>query len=144
MGGIIEIQRGLNDRPFTDYSDVMLDFHELKEIISEEYGDWKLALSKTKGIYLISDTNTGKQYVGSAYGQNGIWERWHQYVNTEGHGNNKILKELISGDKNYARYFRFSILRVLPSTVTDNKVIEEEQFLKKKLVTTYPLGYNDN
>lgn len=29
-----------------------------------------------KGVYLISDTYTGKLYVGSAYNENGIWGRW--------------------------------------------------------------------
>ncbi len=132
---VIEIQRGLSDKPFTDYYSFILDFYELKEIIIEGYKDWKQMLSATKGVYLISDTRTGKQYVGSAYGSDGIWGRWSEYVRTNGHGNNKTLKELISADKDYAYNFRFSILMLLPSTVTNKEAIEREQLFKRKLGT---------
>ena len=100
-------------------------------------------LSATKGVYLISDTKTGKQYVGSAYGVDGIWGRWSDYVNTNGHGGNKLLKELVSSDKDYANNFRFSILMLLPSSVTDKEAIEKEQLFKKKL-GTYAFGLNKN
>src|SRR5258705_10171690 len=91
---VIQIHPGLHYKQFTDYSDFILDFHELKEIIINQYSDWKRMLSVTKGIYLISDTKTGKLYVGSAYGDEGIWGRWSKYVATNGHGDNKTLKEL--------------------------------------------------
>ena len=132
---VIEIQRGLSDKPFTDYYSFILDFYELKEIIKEGYKDWKQMLSATKGIYLISDTKTGKQYVGSAYGIDGIWGRWSEYVRTNGHGNNKTLKELVVSEKNYENNFRFSILMLLPSTVTNKEAIEKEQLFKRKLGT---------
>lgn len=132
---VVEIQRGLSDKPFTDYYSFILDFYELKEIIKESYKDWKQMLSATKGVYLISDTKTGKQYVGSAYGTDGIWGRWSEYVRTNGHGNNKTLKELIDIDENYGNNFRFSILMLLPSTVTNKEAIEKEQLFKRKLGT---------
>lgn len=83
---VIQIHPGLHYKQFTDYSDFILDFDELKEIINNQYSDWKRMLSVTKGIYLISDTETGKLYVGSAYGEEGIWGRWSNYVATNGHG----------------------------------------------------------
>ena len=99
---VIQIHPGLHYKQFTDYFDFILDFRELKEIISNQYTDWKKVLSATKGIYLISDTKTGKLYVGSAYGEEGIWGRWSRYVSTNGHGDNKTLKELIETDLNHA------------------------------------------
>jgi len=132
---VVEIQRGLNDLIFTDYFSFILDFQQLTEIINGGYKDWKNMLSVTKGIYLITDSTTGKQYVGSAYGVDGIWGRWSEYVKTNGHGGNKSLKELIAEDKNYGKNFRFSVLMLLPSTVTNKEAIEKEQLFKKKLGT---------
>ena len=132
---VIEIQRGLDDMIFTDYFSFILDFRQLKEIINGEYKDWKNMLSVTKGVYLITDSTTGKLYVGSAYGMDGIWGRWSDYVKTNGHGGNKSLKELVASDKDYAYNFRFSILMLLPSNVTSKEAILKEQLFKKKLGT---------
>jgi hypothetical protein len=107
---VVEIQPGLHYKQFTDYFDFILDFRQLKEICTKQYPDWKRMLSATKGIYLISDTKTGKLYVGAAYGDNGIWGRWTSYVSTKGHGGNKKLKELVGNDYEYAYNFQFSIL----------------------------------
>ena len=140
---VIEIQPGLHYKQFTDYSDFILDFHELKEIVNNQYSDWKRMLSITKGIYLISDTLSGKLYIGSAYGEDGIWGRWVNYVQTNGHGNNKTLKEHIELDKNYASNFRFSILMLLPRTVTADEAIKKERLFKNKLGTN-SFGLNNN
>ena len=140
---IVEIQPGLHYKQFTDYFDFILDFKELQEIVSNQYKDWKRMLSATKGIYLISDTKTGKLYVGSAYGEEGIWGRWKVYVKTKGHGNNKTLKELITADKNYGGNFKFSILMLLPSTITADQAIKKETLFKNKLGTN-SFGLNNN
>jgi len=140
---VIEIQAGLHYRQFTDYSDFILDFHELKEIVKNQYSDWKKMLSITKGIYLISDTNSGKLYVGSAYGEEGIWGRWCKYISTNGHGNNKMLKEQIDFDKDYAKHFQFSILMLLSRTVTSDQAIKKERLFKNKLGTN-SFGLNSN
>lgn len=140
---VIEIHPGLHYKQFTDYTDFILDFKELKEIVINQYSDWKRMLSATKGIYLISDTKTGKLYVGSAYGEEGIWGRWSTYVSTNGHGNNKTLKELIMADKNYALNFQFSILMLLPKTITPDQAIDKEKLFKNKLGTN-SFGLNNN
>jgi len=140
---VIEIHPGLHYKNFTDYSDFILNFHELKEIITNGYSDWKRVLSIAKGIYLISDTKTGKLYVGSAYGEDGIWGRWNTYVSTNGHGGNKQLKELISKSEDYAKNFQFSILMILPKTITADQAIEKERLFKNKLGTN-SFGLNSN
>ena len=100
-------------------------------------------LSITKGIYLISDTKTGKLYVGSAYGENGIWGRWSNYVLTNGHGNNKTLKELLDIDATHGNHFQFSILMLLPRTITADEAIKKERLFKNKLGTN-SFGLNNN
>ena len=96
-------------KSFSDYLDFILDFSELKEIIKNRstFKEWYLMLSAVKGIYLILDKSIGNKYIGSTYRENGIFGRWEEYVNTNGHRNNKRLKELIDSDKNYSRHFQF-------------------------------------
>lgn len=132
-------------KSFSDYLDFILDFSELKEIIKNKdtFKEWYLMLSAVKGVYLILDKLTGDKYIGSAYRENGIFGRWEEYVNTNGHGNNKRLKELITKDKNYSRYFQFTILMTLPKTMTHTEVIKRESLFKKKLGTK-SFGLNSN
>lgn len=138
-----EISPGLHYKRFTDYFDLILDFSELKEIVENQYSDWKTILSAIKGVYLITDTKTGLLYIGSAYGEDGIWGRWSEYVMTNGHGGNKSLRELCT-DADYAsHYFQFSILMILPKTVTAEEAIRKEQLFKRKL-GTHSFGLNNN
>ena len=140
---VIEIHPGLHYKQFTDYSDFILNFDELKEIVTKQYSDWKKMLSATKGVYLISDTKTGKLYVGSAYGEDGIWGRWTKYVSTNGHGDNKTLKELVTADPTHGNNFQFSILMLLPRTITADEAIKKERLFKNKLGTN-SFGLNNN
>lgn len=139
-----EISPGLHYKRFTDYSDLILDFNELCEIVECQYQDWKKMLSAIRGVYLITDLNTGKLYVGSAYGEDGIWGRWSEYVTTGGHGGNKSLRELIEKDEHYAsKHFQFSILMLLPKTVTADEAVSKEKLFKRKLGSN-SFGLNNN
>ena len=141
---VVEISPGLHYKRFTDYYDILLSFSELQEIYENNYKDWKTVLSAIKGVYLINDTNSGKLYVGSAYGEDGIWGRWGDYVRTNGHGNNTSLKDLVDADCEYAvKYFQFSILMLLPKSVTADEAIRKEQLFKRKLGTN-AFGLNNN
>jgi len=130
---------------FSGFEDLLLDYDELKEIIENRqvYESWYTALSSIYAIYLIVDRSTGKQYVGSAYGQNGLWGRWEEYVRTR-HGNNKRMKELLRDDRERYHQFQFSILQILQKNITSEEVIHLESLYKRKLQTLYPLGMNDN
>ncbi len=66
-------------------------------MVSQKPESWWAALSEVSGIYLITDKSSGKHYIGSAYGEGGIWSRWCEYSRS-GHGNNKELRSLLQGD----------------------------------------------
>ena len=120
------------------------DFHILEPIFRSERDDWKAPLSSVKGIYVISDKRNGKLYVGSAYGEMGIWSRWSCYIGT-GHGWNDELTKLIK-EKSivYAREnFRFSLLETMPMTVAEETVRAREAHWKKALLSKEH-GYNMN
>lgn len=80
-------------RSFPGFENIDLAFEELETLVRTGRPDWKAALSSVKGIYLISDTSTGKRYVGSAHGGDGVWGRWCDYAST-GHGGNAELRAL--------------------------------------------------
>ncbi len=94
--------------------------------------DWVTSLSAVAGVYMILAQPTGHQYVGSAYGLDGIWGRWSQYA-AKGHGGNAKLRDLLVTDGAYPNAFRFSILQVLPKTATKPEVIRWESLYKSKL-----------
>lgn len=133
-----------NKHSFPGYQNIVLTFSQLEEVVTNnlEYELWQAALSSVYGVYLIVDTKTGKQYVGSAYGKDGLLGRWRCYVDTY-HGGNKLMVDLISAKPEQYKYFQFSILQLLEKTVTADEVIQTESLWKKKL-QTITFGMNDN
>ena len=132
---------------FPGYKNISLKFADLESIVNTGKEDWRTALSIIKGIYVISDKETGKKYVGSAYGEGGIWSRWCSYMNSH-HGGNKELKELleISQKKDYAGdNFRFTLVEWTSDKDTVDKayVIARENFWKEALLSR-EFGYNAN
>lgn len=122
----------------------VLNFNELKTLIDnpEPNQDWKNHLSSVNGIYIILDNKTGNQYIGSANGKQGIWERWSDYAKRITDGN-KGLDEICAKDKNYHKNFSYSILQTLPSNITQKEIGKIEKFYKMKLGTkVYGLNRN--
>lgn len=127
---------------FPGYENVRLNYNQLSTIIKREKRDWISSLENQKAIYLITDTNSGKLYVGSATGENGmLLQRWKNYVDT-GHGGNKELKN-ISFDY-IKKYFQYSILENYNSRVDKSKILSRETWWKDTLCSKVPLGYNSN
>jgi len=135
---ILEIKGKNSIGDFVSYDEAQLSFYDLKKLMSEHSSNlsWVSALSSVNGIYLIRDKSTGKQYVGSAYGENGIFGRWSIY-SQNGHGGNKKLKGLNPNN------FEFSILEIAPPTSSADEVIHRENRWKDKLGTR-EFGLNDN
>jgi hypothetical protein len=123
---------------FPGYDKVNISWDELSRVIEKE--TWKTALRNQKGVYLITDNSNGKKYVGSAYGEEMILNRWKSYVKT-GNGGNKELKEL---EFNYIKdNFRYSILDIFKSTTDEKVIIERESWWKETLLSRR-FGYNAN
>lgn len=142
---VLEIRPAVSRIPFESYDKTLLSFDCLREIVfnKEAYKEWENKLSAVAGVYLITDTKTGRHYVGSASGeQGGIWGRWSEYAHTK-HGGNKRLMELITADADYCRNFQYSILEVLPIKRDKHEVLEYEQLYKQKLLSIQ-YGLNDN
>ncbi|GEM_PF-6298826 len=101
---------------FTDFKSIYLTYNELKHVIKDE--KWQDMLARFGGVYLIHDSNSGENYVGSAYNKDGFLGRWIAYAKnptggTDEIGNAKLVK-LLRNDPEYAeKYFRYSILEVL-------------------------------
>ena len=132
---VIEIlARGHLLQPFRDYLEFCLTFDELKHLYHHQNAnsEWRSRLSAVAGVYLVLASTTGAQYVGSAYGAEGIWGRWSQYAKN-GHGGNALLQELVQKDEAYPRAFSFSILQILPRTFTWAEVWNWEKRYKIKL-----------
>ncbi len=129
---------------FNGYDRVHLSFRELANIVAKESSSWRVALENAKGVYLISDRQTGRAYVGSAYGSSGVWSRWQSYVAT-GHGGNVELRELIrSHTESYVREnFSFALLEHILPSASDEFVLGRERFWKQVLLTR-DFGYNAN
>ena len=85
---------------------------------------------------------TGKQYIGSASGPEGILGRWRDYA-ASGHGGNKQLKKLVQGNESYVHNFRYTILQTLPKTITKKEIISFESLYKNKLGSKV-FGLNEN
>lgn len=152
---VIEIwnpEKGINDKTFPGYKNVTIDYSNLKQKlkISDE---WENALRLRKGVYVISDKKTGRLYVGSAYGKDGILGRWQTYINSgydkneneNGKYPNKQLHQLVlKYGMNYIKEnFQYSILETFTDDVSDEYIIERENWWKEALLTRV-FGYNDN
>lgn len=131
-------------KDFPGYLDFILTYQELKNIIDNYTSNkvWHDTLSNVAGIYLIVDKETGLQYVGSAYGKEGVLGRWKVYAQYK-HGNNNRLIELINKDPDYAYNFRFTILQTMSKSSLKNEVIAKESFYKEKLGSR-AFGLNSN
>lgn len=135
---VVEIKGKKSIGGFQSFSLVDLDYIDLQNLI--QFPDtnltWVNALSSVNGVYLIKDQTSGKLYVGSAYGDQGIYGRWSAYAKN-GHGGNQELTGLNPSD------FKFSILEIVPPTTTAEGVIECENRWKEKLGTRQ-FGLNRN
>lgn len=132
-------------RTFPGFEEIDLSFEELEALVQNSRPDWRSALASVKGIYLISDITTGKRYIGSAYGDEGIWSRWCAYVAT-GHGGNVELRALVNDPtRAYSRKaFRFALLEYRAFATSDEVILAREAHWKRILLTRGEQGLNRN
>ena len=130
---------------FPGYDRVRLSYTQLKAIIERKKKSWTAALENQKAVYLITDKNNGKLYVGSATSGNGmLLARWSNYVDN-GHGGNVELKKLVNeqGLDYVKKNFQYSILENYNARIDDKVVLERESWWKETLKSRV-FGYNEN
>ncbi len=117
---------------------------DLQAVVSQARADWRVPLESMKGVYVIHDSQTGQRYVGSAYGDTGIWQRWATYASTL-HGGNEGLKALLEdkGDESYRTDMRFALLEYWSMRTDDAHVLQRESYWKDVLQAR-SLGHNRN
>lgn len=129
---------------FPGYKRVNLTKGQLEVVVRQNVESWRSALSSVKGIYLITDVETGKLYVGKADGEDGIWGRWSIYATTN-HGHNAALREEFGIDALPDRQndLRFSVLEIADLHTMKQELSERENHWKEILMSRLH-GYNRN
>ncbi|MFC2994023.1 GIY-YIG nuclease family protein [Acinetobacter sichuanensis] len=123
---------------FPGYENVNISWKDLQRVITKEA--WKTALKNQKAVYLLTDKSNGKQYVGSAYAENMLLNRWQNYIITR-HGGNDQLKKLTN--EHIENHFYFSILDIFKAKTDDHIILTRESWWKETLLTRR-FGYNSN
>lgn len=130
---------------FEGYDRVHLPFRRLADIFAGRIlPTYYEALKKITGVYCLTDTHTGKLYIGSATGEGGLAQRWGNYLDSKHGGNKKLmaLKEQ-KGEEYFEKYFTYTLLEYFGLSHDPEKIIEREQYWKR-CFDTIKNGYNDN
>jgi hypothetical protein len=130
--------------PFPGHDRINHSLAEIQSIVKQARPDWRIALENMKGVYVIHDQATGEPYVGSAYGDTGIWQRWSYYAATL-HGDNVGLKAHLAakGEDYFRKSMRFALLEFWSMRTDDQHVIDRETYWKEVLLSR-SLGHNKN
>jgi hypothetical protein len=130
--------------PFPGHDRIDHALGDLQTIIKQNRPDWRIPLENMKGVYVIHDQLTGAPYVGSAYGDTGVWQRWSYYAATL-HGDNIGLKAHLAavGEDYFRHNMRFALLEFWSMRTPDQHVIDRETYWKKVLLSR-SLGHNQN
>ncbi|HHA1295544.1 GIY-YIG nuclease family protein [Enterobacter sp. RCC_40] len=128
---------------FPGYRNVVLDRNSIGSILRLNLQSWRTALSVVKGIYVLTDRDGGKLYVGKADGIEGIWGRWEYYFGSR-HGGNVGLKEAFgTGDENRLQNITFAILEVMDLNAEKGEIDRRETHWKQILLSR-EFGHNRN
>lgn len=122
---------------FPGFDALTLDYPQLQAVLREHrYAAWRTALASVIGVYLITDTSDGRQYVGKADGAENLLQRWAAYA-VNGHGGNVELRRLDPAT------FRLSVLRVF-DPATPQRVIDAAESHYKHALDSRRHGLNRN
>lgn len=98
-------------------------YKELVEIFKEDDLNWKTALSEINAVYFVY-SDYGK-YIGSSYGDGGLWECLKQRV----HEKDKFAGVKLRNKKIYKK-FRYNILEILPKNTTQEEAFDYEKYYR--------------
>lgn len=142
----------LLDLEFPGFNKIKMRYPDLKRVINQP--EWKQALSGVYGVYLITDLSNGQLYVGSAYGEDGVYGRWCTYLtsgydkdeNESGDYPNKRLRDLVRkrGIQYIKQNFQYSLLEIFPKNeMGKSNALTRENYWKEMVDSRYH-GYNAN
>ena len=100
---------------------------------------WQQVLRSVKGVYLLVDVESGRQYVGSAKGTDSLLGRWLEYSDG-GDGGDVGLKAAAKGGP---RNYQVSVLEVVGEYTPDETIEQLESYWKNKLLSRR-FGLNRN
>jgi hypothetical protein len=120
----IRALRDQQEPPFPGFGQFCIDVHDLPGI----YPGWQERLREVKGIYVLVDKKTGRQYVGSAKGEDSLWGRFSDYART-GHGGNAELRHRAGAQ------YQIAVLQVVDMSLPDHSIEEIEGWWKRKLMS---------
>ena len=124
--------------PSPGFDRLVLNYPQLQAVMREpRYASWCTALSSVMGIYRITDTRDGRQYVGKADGLENIRQRWSTYA-ANGHGGNVELRGMDPST------FRYPLLRVFDPSTPEAEINIAESHYELALDSRYPHGLNRN
>jgi hypothetical protein len=129
---VLELRRSFKEPDFPGF----LNFVESLSKLSSLPSAWVEVLRSSKGVYLLTCPKTKEQYVGSATGSGGFWNRFLDYIET-GHAQNVGLKTRDPSD------YQISILEVAGTSSMDEEILQMEQRWKRKLQSR-EMGLNRN
>jgi hypothetical protein len=89
---------------------------------------WQQVLRSVKGVYLLVDVDSGKQYVGSAKGAESLLGRWMEYA-AGGDGGDLALK---AAARDGHRKYQVSVLEVVDENTPDETIEQIESHWKNK------------
>lgn len=141
---ILEEEYSHSSLEFKGYDKVSLSYKELRKIINNNVDSWREMLENINCVYAITDTKTGKIYIGSTYGSDGVWERWKRYIESDGHGGDVELKKMIEADPNYADNFKFTIIEGFFNKSGNAEYIQVRESYWKEVFESRHYGYNRN
>lgn len=135
---VLEIRREVQRKEFPGFRNFYAEVEHLNHLPDS----WKMALASVWGIYLLVCNATGKQYVGAAYGVDGILGRLLQYKSPQAVGNKRLVRH--DRSKNLGRGYRCCVLDVITPGVSVSEIAQLESQWKEKLQTRGEWGLNEN
>jgi len=122
---------------FPGLMNIKISAQELKTIINnpQAHSRWYESLTRLQAVYMILDKESGGQYIGTTYGEKGLWQRWESYVKSGFTGGNIKLIKLKEKDSNFHLNFQFSILEVLSKNASKKECLDAESLWIAKLGT---------
>jgi hypothetical protein len=129
---ILEIRSEFKEPDFPGFMNFIEPLSQLAKLPQS----WVTALQSAKGIYLLTCPRTREQYVGSATGESGFWQRWQDYARS-GHGGNVALESRDLSD------YQVSVLEVAGTANTADDILKMEKRWKQKL-QSQDMGLNRN